>query len=194
MPASRSPSELSAHQMGLPLAGTVRLKHEPIGIDPTGTLDIGETVHLTISDRALLHKFESSGKVKENSQQAGTYKQEISTNVSRVDGHPPKPSLSLYDRMLLRKYPDAGMKTTLSPSSAFAISPPVVHHVESVKKRRRFYGKENSNNAKRDENSPDQESSPCGHLSCVAEPPVSHASSGSPTALTCELPDFALLY
>ena len=80
VPASRSPSELSAHQMGLSLAGTIRLKSEPISIDPTGTLDIGETVQLTISDRALLRKYESSGKVKENSQQAGTYKQEISTS------------------------------------------------------------------------------------------------------------------
>ena len=38
VPASRSPSELSAHQMGLPLAGTVRLKSEPISIDPIPTL------------------------------------------------------------------------------------------------------------------------------------------------------------
>ena len=100
VPASRSPSELSAHQMGLSLAGTIRLKSEPIGIDPTGTLDIGETVQLSISDRALLRKYESSGKVKENSQQARTYKQEISSSVSRVDGHPPKPSLSLYESIL----------------------------------------------------------------------------------------------
>ena len=111
--------------MGLPLAGTIRLKSEPIGIDPTGTLDIGETLQLTISDRALLRKYESSGKVRENSQQAWTFKREISSSVSRVDGHPPKPSLSLYDRMLLRKYPDAGMKTTHSPSSTLASSPPV---------------------------------------------------------------------
>ena len=34
VPASRSPSELSAHHMGLPLAGTSRLKNEPIGVDP----------------------------------------------------------------------------------------------------------------------------------------------------------------
>ena len=82
--------------------------------------------------------------------------------------------------MLLRKYPDAGMKTMLSPSSTLVSSPPVVRHVESVKKRRRFCGKGNSNKAKRDENS--------------AEPPVSHSSSGSPSAQTSEPPDFALLY
>ena len=122
VPASRSPSELSAHQMGLSLAGTVRLKSEPIGVDPIGTLDIGESVQLSISDRALLRKYKSSEQVKENSQQAGTYKQEISTSVSRVDGHPPKPSLSLYDRMLLRKYPDAGTKTTFSHSSTLVSS------------------------------------------------------------------------
>ena len=87
--ASRSPSELSAHQMGLPLAGTVRMKSELIGVDPTRTLDIEETVQLSISDRALLRKHKSSEQVKEISQQTGTYKQEISANVSRVDGHPP---------------------------------------------------------------------------------------------------------
>ena len=53
VPASRSPSELSAHQMGASLAGTIRLKSEPIGIDPTGILDIGERERLTIADRAL---------------------------------------------------------------------------------------------------------------------------------------------
>ena len=199
VPASVSPTELSTHQMGLSLAGTFRLKSEPIGIDPTGTLDIGETVQLTTSDRALLRKFKSSGKVKENSQQAGTYKQEISTSVSRVDGHPPKPSLSLHDRMLLRKYPDAGMKTMLSPSSTLVSSPPVVHPVESVKKRRRFFGKGNSNKANtgavaRNENSPDQESSPCGFPSKVAEPPVHPGPAISQSIPVSGLFDFTLLY
>ena len=199
VPASRSPSELSAHQMGLSLTGTVRLKSEPISVDPTGTVDIGESVQLSISDRALLRKYKSPEQVKEDSQQAGTYKQEISTSVSRVDGHPPKPSLSLYDRMLLRKYPDAGTKTTLSHSSTLVSSPPVAHPGESVKKRRRFYQKGNSNKANtravaRNENSPDQESSPCGFPSKVAEPPVHSGCITSPSALTSELPDFALLY
>ena len=61
VPASRSPSELSAHQMGLPLAGTVRLKSEPISIDPISTLATGESTQLSISDRALLRKYKSSG-------------------------------------------------------------------------------------------------------------------------------------
>ena len=85
VPASRSPSELSAHRMGLSLAGTSRLKIEPI--DSTGILDIGESVKLTIFDRALLRKFNSSEQVKEDSQQAASFKQENSTTVSRVDGH-----------------------------------------------------------------------------------------------------------
>ena len=59
VPASRSPSELSAHQMGLSLAGTIQLKSEPIGIDPNGILDIRETERLTIADRALLRKYKS---------------------------------------------------------------------------------------------------------------------------------------
>ena len=81
VPASRSPSELSAHQMGLPLAGTVRLKSEPIGVDPPGTLDIGESVQLSISDRALLRKYKTSEQVRENVQRAGTH---ISRRILRV--------------------------------------------------------------------------------------------------------------
>ena len=130
--ASRSPSELSAHQMGLSLAGTTRLKIEPIA--STGILDIREPVKLSISDRALLRKFKSSGQVKENSQPEATPKQEKSTTVSRVDGHPPKRTLGLYDRMLLRKYPDAGTNTILSRSSSMIFSPPVAQSGESVKK------------------------------------------------------------
>ena len=197
VPASRSPSELSAHQMGLSLAGTIRLKLEPIGVDPTGTLDIGESVQLSISDGALLRKYESSEQVKEDVQRAGTYKQENSTSVSRVDGHSPKPTLSLYDRMLFRKYPDLGSDSMLSYSSTL-VSPPVAHPGESVKKRRRFYGKGKSNKATarpdpQNENSQDQERSPCGFTSKVVEPPVRVGSIISP-ALTSEPPDFTLLY
>ena len=100
VPASRSPSELSAHQMGLSLAGTSRLKIEPIGVDPISTRAIGEPVQLSISDRALLRKYKSSEQVQEISRQGETYK-EITAGVPRVDGHPPEPSLSLYERMLL---------------------------------------------------------------------------------------------
>ena len=199
VPASRSPSELSAHQMGLPLAGTVRLKSEPIGVDPTCTLDIEESVQLSISDRALLRKYKSSEQVKEDSQQAGTHMQETIAGVSRVDGHPPVPSLSLYDRMLLRKYSDAGMKTTLSHSSTLVSSPPVSHPAESMKKRRRFYQKRKFNKAMtradaRNENSQDQEGSPCGFPSKVAEPPVRAGSIISPSALKSEPAHFTLLY
>ena len=54
VPASRSPSELGARQMGLSLAGTSRLKDEPI--DSVSTL----ATELSISDRALLRKYKSS--------------------------------------------------------------------------------------------------------------------------------------
>ena len=199
VPASRSPSELSAHRMGLSLAGTVRLKSEPIGVDPTGALDIRESVQLSISDRALLRKYKSSEQVKENSSQTGTYKQEISASVSRVDGHPPEQSLGLYDRMLLRKYSDAGTKTTFSHSSTLVSSPPGAHPGEIVKKRRRFYQKGKSNKTitravARNENSQDQESSPCGFSSKVAEPPVHSGYVISPLALNSEPPHFTLLY
>ena len=103
VPASRSPSELSAHQMGLPLAGTVRLKSEPISIGPISTLAIGESTQLSISDRALLRKYKSSGPAQEFPRQAETYKENTAA-VRGVDGHPPELHLSLYDRILLRKY------------------------------------------------------------------------------------------
>ena len=88
---------------------------QSIGIDASGILDIEETGQLSISDRALMRKFKSLETVREKFQQAGIYKQEITSNVSRVDGHPLKSSLSLYDRVLLRKYPDAS-----SSSSSFS--------------------------------------------------------------------------
>ena len=138
VPASRSPSELSAHQMGLPLAGTVRLKSEPISIDPISTLAIGESTQLSISDRdsslssipPLLRKYKSSGQAQEFPRQAETYKENTAA-VRRVDGHPPEPRLSLYDRILLRKYSVPGT----------AVSPLVPLPIESTKKRRRFHQK-----------------------------------------------------
>ena len=196
--ASRSPSELSAHQMGLPLAGTVRLKSEPIGVDPISTLAIEESVQLSISDRALLRKYKSSEQVQEISRQAETYK-EIIAGVPRVDGHPPGPPLSIYDRMLLRKYSVPGMETTPSYSSTLASSPPVSLPAESMKKRRRFHqkGKFNKDVTRadpRNENSQDQEGSPCGFSSKVAEPPVRAGPIISPSAPSSELAHFTLLY
>ena len=98
VPASRSPSELSAHQMGLPLAGTVRLKSEHSSIDPIPTLSTGEPIQLSIADRALLRKYKSSGQAQEFPRQAET-QGENTAAVRRVDGHPPELHLSLYDRM-----------------------------------------------------------------------------------------------
>ena len=98
-------------------------------------------MELSISDRVLLRRFNSSEQGKEDSQNAALFKQEDCKTVSRVDGHSPEQSLSLYDRMLLRKYPDAGTKSILSLSSSMVSSPPVAHSGGSVKKRKRFYGK-----------------------------------------------------
>ena len=186
VPASRSPSELSAHQMGLPLAGTVRLKSEPISIDPISTWSIGESAQLSISDRALLRKYKSSGQAQEFPRQAENYK-ETTAVVQRVDGHPPEPPLSLYDRILLRKYSVPGT----------AVSPPVSLPVESTKKRRRFKGKfikEVSKDDPQNENSQNQEGSPCGPLSKVAEPPVRAGTFISSSAPSSEIAHFTLLY
>ena len=190
VPASRSPSELSAHQMGLSLAGTSR--------DPTSTLAMGESAQLSISDRALMRKYKSSEEVQEISRQKDTYK-EVTAGVLRVDGHLPEPSLSLYDRMLLRKYSVPGMENTTSYSSTLSSSPPVSLPAESLKKRRRFYqkGKLSKDVTKEDprsEFSQDQEGSPCGFSSKVAEPPVRAGIIISPSAPSSELPHFTLLY
>ena len=205
VPASGSPSELSAHQMGASLAGTSRLKIEPI--DSTGILDVGDAVQLTIADRALMRKYNSLGYGQGNLQQDVSYKQCIASTVSRVDGHPLRPSMSLSDRALLRKYPYTGSSSlpfygmqSLPSSASIPVSTPfAVFPTESAKKRKRFFGKGNSKKANigsdaRDEHDRAQAGSPCGLQSKVAEPPVFHACSSSPSALTSDPPNFALLY
>ena len=143
---------------------------------------------MSISDRALLRKYKSSEQVQEISRQAETYK-ETTAVVKRVDGHPPEPAVSLYDRILLRKYSVPGT----------AVSPPVSLPAESMKKRRSFYqkGKLSKDVTKEDpqnENSQDQEGSPCGFSSKVAEPPVRAGTIISPSAPSSELAHFTLLY
>ena len=187
VPASRSPSELSAHQMGLPLAGTVRLKSEPISIDPISTLATGESTQLSISDRALLRKYKSTGQAQEFPRQAETYKENTAA-VRRVDGHPPELRLSLYDRILLRKYSIPGS----------SVSPVVPLPIESTKKRRRFHQKgklieEVTKEVSGYENCQDQEGSPCGFSSQVAEPPVRAASIISHSVPNPVLSHFTLL-
>ena len=211
LPANVSSSELSPHQMGGSLAGTVRfsgmlqsemdpahpdgfsrlkLKSEPvdpvrldgssnvtgnaedlssvhcggsqtqsIGTGTSGMLGIEGTGFLSISDRALLRKFKSLETARENFQQVGIYKKEVSTSVSRDDGHPLKPSLSLCDRALLRKYPGAdsslssfsgtqSIEDSMLPCSPIWVpSPPVVNPMESAKERKRYVGKGNTKKA-----------------------------------------------
>ena len=54
--------------------------------------------------------------------------------------------------------------------------------------------KANTGTDARDEHGRAQVGSPCGYQSKVAEHPVPHACSSSPSALTSDPPDFALLY
>ena len=197
VPASGSPSELSAHQMGLSLAGTTRLKTEPTA--PTGIPNIEEPIIMSIADRVLLRRFNTSEQGKEVSQNSASFEQEDSKTVSRVDGHPQEQSMSLFDRMLLRKYPDAPTKTIPSISSSMVSAPPVAHSGGSVKKRRRFYVKGNSDKANvgavaRNEESPDHGGSPCGFTSKVVEPPVHSGPAISQSLPVSGLFDFTLLY
>ena len=179
---------------------------QSFGIDSSG---IQETRQLSVADRALMRKYQTLEAVRDNFQQAGIYKQESTSSVSRVDGHLLKPSLSLYDRALLQKYPDSNsssssfseMQPLPSSASILVSSPPVVYPIESAKKRKRSIGKENSKKANigadvRDDprHDLDQAGSPCGFQSKVAEPLVPLACFGFPSTLISGLPDFAFLY
>ena len=85
VPASGSPSELSAHQMGLSLAGPSRLKDEPIH-SIAGTTEHGQ---LSISDRVLLRKYGLSGQRQESTRITDADHGTIPI-AQRVDGHPPR--------------------------------------------------------------------------------------------------------
>ena len=114
-------------------------------IDTTAIGDVVPSESLSISDRALLHRF---GQVK--SLQRSTDCIEGSSSVSsasgsRVDGHPLNLSLNIFDRALLRRFPD--VPPTLSSTSGTAAvipSPPRRVTGETSKKRKRFIGKGNT--------------------------------------------------
>ena len=174
---------LSAHQMGLSLAGASRLKEEPIHSIP-GTSAIAIDVHeqLSISDRALLRKYGLSGRRQESTREPEAHHGTIPI-VQRVDGHPPQADLNLYDRMLLRKYT---VPATASMLSDLASVPPVSPPVESTKKRRRFFRKGKLSRDIKREVGQVREGSPCGFQSQVAEPPVRAGTSVSFSA-SCPL-------
>ena len=172
--------------MGLSLAGTSRLKDEPI--DSIST----RATELSISDRALLRKYKSSDQLQGITRQPETHK-EITAVVQRVDGHPTQPPLSLYDRMLLRKYSVPGVETMPSHCSTLSSSPPVSPPAGSMRKRRKFFqngklSKDVTKEASRNENCQNQEGSPCGFSSKVAEPPVRAGTIISPSVRVLSLP------
>ena len=199
MPASRSPSELSAHQMGLSLAGTTRLKEESIhSMSGSSALAIEEWEQLSISDRALLRKYGLSDQLQETIRQPDTHEETIAV-VQRVDGHPPQQHLNLYDRMLQRKYSVPGNKSMPSYCSSLSSIPPISPPVESAKKRRRFFkkgklSKDVKKEASRNENCQVQEGSPCGFSSQVAEPPVRAGTTISHSVSSPAFSHFTILY
>ena len=141
VPASRSPSELSAHQMGLSLAGTSRSKKETI--DSTSAQAIEGQGQLSIADRALLRKYGPSNQPEETVPEPDIHDGTIPA-IQRVDGHLLRRHLSLYDRMLLRKYSVSG-SVSIPPSYSSLSSSPAAPPFESTKKRRRFYKKAQRN-------------------------------------------------
>ena len=194
VPASRSPSELSAHQMGLSLAGASRMEDEPIhSIPGTSALAIERHEQLSISDRALLRKYGPSGQQQETIREPDTRHDSIPI-IQRVDGHPLQGDLKLYDRMLLRKYSVSGNASMSSDCSSLASVAPFSPPVESSKKRRRFFKKGKLGREMKKEVGQVQEGSPCGFRSQVAEPPVRAVTSISYSPLTPGPSHFTLLY
>ena len=133
MPASGSPSELSAHQMGLSLAGTSRSKEDTI--DSTGIMDVGDTVQLSIADRALMRKYGQSSQPEETVLEPDIHDGTISA-IQRVDGHPPQRHLSLHDRMLLRKYSVPGSLSIPPSYSSLSSSPPAASNRKHEKEEK----------------------------------------------------------
>ena len=193
VPTSRSPSELSAHQMGLSLAGTTRLKEESIhSMSGSSALAIEER-ELSISDRALLRRYGSSGQRQETTRKPDADHGTIPI-VQRVDGHPPQGNLNLYDRMLLRKYSVSGNASMPSDCSSLASVPRYSPPVESAKKRRRYFKKGKLGREMKKEAGQVQEGSPCGFPSQVTGPPVRAGTSISHSASSPEPSHFTLLY
>ena len=193
VPASRSPSELSAHQMGLSLAGTTRLKEESFhSMSGSSALAIEER-ELSISDRALMRRYGPSGQQQESTRELDTHHGTVAV-VQRVDGHPLQGHLNLYDRMLLRKYSVPGNASMPSYCSSLSSIPPTTPPEESTKKRRRFFKKGKLSRDMKKEACQVQEGSPCGFLSQVAEPPVRAGTTISHSASSPELAHFTLLH
>ena len=192
VPASGSPSELSAHQMGLSLAGATRFKEEPThSIPGTSAPPIDGHGQLSISDRALLRKYGLSVQPEETVTGPVTHHGTIPT-VQRVDGHPPRAALNLYDRMLVRKYSVSGNASMSSDCSSLATVAPLSPPVESTRKRRRYFKRGKLGREVKKEAGQVQEGSPCGFPSQVAGPPVRAVTSISHSASSPG--HFTLLY
>ena len=138
VPAGGSPSELSAHQMGLSLAGASRLKQEPIHFIP-GASSYAMDGHerLSISDRALMRKYGLPGRQQEVIRKSDAGNETIPI-VQRVDGHPPQGNLKLYDRMLLRKYSASGSASVPADFSSLVSVPCFSPPVESGEKEEKI--------------------------------------------------------
>ena len=115
--------------------------------DTTAIEDVGPSDSLSISDRGLLRRFRQV-----KSEQRSTGGVEGSSSVSyasglRIDGHPLNPSMNIFGRALLRRFPDVP-PTLLSTSGTAAVIPSPTRRVtETSKKRKRLIGKGNTKKA-----------------------------------------------
>ena len=131
---------------------------QSIGIGTSGMLDEEGSGFLSISDRALLRRFGQLDTPRKDLRRVEESSLEVTTNVSRVDGHPLKLSMNLLDRALLRRFPDAISASSFLPytkqpedSVPSSAASNVPSHGEvaknSTKKRKRFIGKGNTKKA-----------------------------------------------
>ena len=74
---------------------------QSIGTGTSGMLDVEGSGLLSFSDRALLRRFGSLEAPRKVLRRVVESRLEVTTNVSRVDGHPLKLSTNLLDRALL---------------------------------------------------------------------------------------------
>ena len=152
-------------------------------------MDVVPSESLNISDRALLPRF---GQVKSVQRSTGCVEGSssvCSASGLRVDGHPLNLSMDIFDRALLRRFPDVPL-TLSSTSGSAAVIPSPSRRVtgETTKKRKRFIGKGNTNKAF---TSPESLES----LQKQVQSPVVLSSSLSSPSVPDTVPSgFALLY
>ena len=86
----------------------------------TAMVDVVPSGFLSISSKALLRRFGQEGTMQTSTGSVGSFGSASSASGLRVDGHPPKHSMNILDRALLRRFPDS-LATLLSKYETTAV-------------------------------------------------------------------------